>query len=125
MGTVRGTRPVPIKFGTAGYPNFVTFANIRDPLSARFVSSNDLAASLGRGYKLHSLTVEITDEPVTKGRIGTVLTPAFFDRWKKVEAEKKEAIRAAEKDPKSTLFEDYYSTDFPKLKTQMFIRAPQ
>lgn len=50
-------------------PLLVTFTDINDPVSLRMVVPDDLAASFGAGYALKSITLEITDEPLTSGRI--------------------------------------------------------
>lgn len=55
------------------YPLLVTFANIADPASVQQVDAANLAASFGPGVKLKSITLEITDEPVTTGRVESVL----------------------------------------------------
>ncbi len=49
------------------YPILVTFADIDDPKSIELVDPNDLAASFSEGYVLISITVELTDDPVTTG----------------------------------------------------------
>jgi len=55
------------------YPRLVTFGDINDPTSVERVDPADLAASFGPGYSLASITLEITDEPVTQGRVEAVL----------------------------------------------------
>ncbi len=55
------------------YPMLVTFANINNPKSVRLVDPNNLAASFGVGYRLKSITLEITDDKVTKGGVESVL----------------------------------------------------
>jgi hypothetical protein len=55
------------------YPLLVTFADINDPASVQRVDPDDLAASFGPGYALSSITLAITDEPVTKGPVEAVL----------------------------------------------------
>ena len=50
-----------------GTPYFVRFKNIRDPKTVERVDPDDLAKTFGRGFKLRSLTVQETDEPVTTG----------------------------------------------------------
>lgn len=49
------------------YPYFVRFRNMADPTSVEQVDPDNLAASFGKGVKLKSLTVQMTDEPVTVG----------------------------------------------------------
>lgn len=48
-------------------PDLLTFANTDDPTSAIAVDPEDLEATLGAGISWGSLTVELTDEPVTSG----------------------------------------------------------
>jgi hypothetical protein len=56
------------------YPILVTFGDIADPASVKLVDPADLAASFGPGVRLKSVTLEVTDEPVTVGRVETILT---------------------------------------------------
>jgi hypothetical protein len=49
------------------YPYFVRFKNMADPKSVEQVDPDDLAKTFGAGFKLKSLTVQMTDEPVTVG----------------------------------------------------------
>ena len=49
------------------YPYFVRFKDIKDPKSVEQVDPDNLAKSFGTGVKLKSLTVQMTDEPVTVG----------------------------------------------------------
>jgi hypothetical protein len=51
----------------SAYPMLVTFKDIKDPKSVERVNSDDLAASFGVGYRLKSITITITDEPITTG----------------------------------------------------------
>jgi hypothetical protein len=55
------------------YPTLVTFIDINNPKSVTKVDPSNLAATFGEGYALKSITLEITDEPVTKGRAEQVL----------------------------------------------------
>lgn len=55
------------------FPMLVTFDDIKNPASVKRVNPSKLAASFGQGYRFKSITLEITDEPVTEGRIGGVL----------------------------------------------------
>jgi len=49
------------------YPMLVTFGNLNQPMSVEQVDPANLAATFGPRYTLKSITLEITDEPVTKG----------------------------------------------------------
>lgn len=51
------------------YPLLVTFGDINDPTSLRRVNPGDLAASFGPGYGLNEITLSITDEPITRGKV--------------------------------------------------------
>lgn len=51
------------------YPLLVTFADIDDPTTVKRVDPANLAATFGPGYTLASISFEITDEPVTEGRV--------------------------------------------------------
>ena len=55
------------------YPRMVTFQDINKPASVRLVDPYNLSASFGPGYRIKSMTIEITDEPVTRGEIEKVL----------------------------------------------------
>lgn len=54
-------------------PMLVTFADVNDPMTVKQVDPKDLAASFGEGYSLKSIMLEITDAPMTKGRVEKVL----------------------------------------------------
>ena len=54
-------------------PLLVTFGDIDDPASVARVDPDDLAAHFGPGYALSSITLAITDEWVTRGRVEAVL----------------------------------------------------
>lgn len=60
---------VPQKF----YPMLVTFGDLKDPKSVKEVKPDDLAATFGSGTSLKSITLEITDEPVTEGVVEKVV----------------------------------------------------
>jgi hypothetical protein len=63
-------RPVPPET----MPLLVTFTDISDPKTVRRVDPDNLAATFSPGYRLRSVTLEITGEPVTKGEVEKVLT---------------------------------------------------
>jgi hypothetical protein len=66
---LREKREVPPK----EYPLLVSFTDFNDPKSVFEVKPDDLAAAFGPGYNLQSITLEITDEPVTEGKVESVL----------------------------------------------------
>jgi hypothetical protein len=55
------------------FPKFATFTDITDPRSVKEVDPANLGTTFGAGYSLKSVTLEITDEAVTKGKIENVL----------------------------------------------------
>ncbi len=69
MMQTRVTRPVAPK----NYPLLVTFDDVTDPTSIKKVDPGDLAATFGPGYSLKSVMLEVTDTPVTEGRVEDVL----------------------------------------------------
>jgi len=69
LQTMRASQELPKKL----YPLLVSFDDIADPKTVRRVDPDDLAASFGAGVALQSISLEITDEKVTKGRIEQVL----------------------------------------------------
>jgi hypothetical protein len=71
-GTDRKPHPVPRRIEIQreqvdNYPMFVRFRDPADPKSVEQVDPDDLAKTFGPGYRLKSLTVQVTDEPVTSG----------------------------------------------------------
>lgn len=48
---------------------FVRFRDINDPASVEAVDPDNLAASFGDGVRLRPVTIEITDEKVTRGNV--------------------------------------------------------
>jgi hypothetical protein len=63
----------PVTLSSIDYPLLVTFANINDPKSVMEVKPDKLVESFGPGFALKSITLEITDEVVTKGQTEKVL----------------------------------------------------
>jgi hypothetical protein len=55
------------------YPPMVTFGDLKDPSSVIEVDPFNLPATFGAGYRIKSYTLEITDEPVTEGRVDALL----------------------------------------------------
>ncbi len=66
---IAGVRTLPRK----NYPLFVTFDDLTNPKTVQKVDPDNLAARFGPGVSLKRLTLEIVDEPVTEGRIESVL----------------------------------------------------
>jgi hypothetical protein len=57
----------PLRITTADLPDLVTFADVQDPKSVMLVDANNLSATLGPGVSWRSMTLEATDDPLTKG----------------------------------------------------------
>lgn len=55
------------------YPLLITFTNIDDPKTVTQVDPQDLTASFGEGHSLKNITLEITDDHVTRGQVEKVL----------------------------------------------------
>lgn len=70
MGVPHDTpSPLPVK----DYPLLVTFTDINDPTTVTQVDPANLAASFGPGVSLTSVTLAVTEDPVTEGRVEGVL----------------------------------------------------
>jgi hypothetical protein len=54
-------------------PTLVTFEDINDPKTVKLVDPTNLASTFGPGFALKSITLEITDEKVTDGRVEKLL----------------------------------------------------
>ena len=63
----------PVPLPPEGWPMLVTFDDISKPETVRRVDPENLAAVLGEGVRLKAVTLEITDEAVTEGRVVPVL----------------------------------------------------
>ena len=57
----------------AYYPLLVTFTDISDPKTIKVVDPGNLSSTFGLEFSLKQITVEITNEPVTEGKIAQVL----------------------------------------------------
>lgn len=82
---MRGKHPVAI----ADLPFLVRFRDERDPKTVEAVDPYNLAASFGEGVRLGSVTMEITDDPVTRGiekRLGWLGDPSILENpgWAKL-----------------------------------------
>ncbi len=69
ISQLRETREIAPK----DYPLLVTFTDINDPKTVQKVDPDNLAATFGPGVALKRITLEITDEPVTAGKVEKVL----------------------------------------------------
>jgi hypothetical protein len=64
-------KPVPLP--PEGWPMLATFEDVTKPETVRRVNPADLAAVFGEGVRLKEVTLEITREAVTEGRVEGVL----------------------------------------------------
>jgi hypothetical protein len=63
-----------------GYrPKVIYYPDINDPLNPKEITPESIARVLGEGYSYDDITIEITKDPVTEGKIATVADDAFFD----------------------------------------------
>lgn len=77
----RGKEPEP--FPQKSWPLMATFDDLSRPETLHIITGTDLSPWFGPGVKLDGLTLQITDEPITSGRIETLLPwllPAGFER---------------------------------------------
>ena len=63
----------PVELTGDAVPLLVTFTDITDPTTVTRVDPTNLAASFGPGVSLTSVTLAVTEEPVTEGRVEAVL----------------------------------------------------
>lgn len=75
----RDVRPLPRReINNSGesvdnWPYFVTFGDPRKPKTMIRVNPDDLAATFGKGFAMRTITVQLTDEPVTRGIVTRTL----------------------------------------------------
>jgi hypothetical protein len=62
----------PVPLPSEAWPMLVTFDDITKPETVRRVNPEDLAAVFGEGVRLKAVTLEITREAVTEGRVETL-----------------------------------------------------
>ncbi len=55
------------------YPLLVTFTDITDPSTVKVIAPNNLMTTFGSGVLLRRIMLEITEEPVTEGKVEGVL----------------------------------------------------
>ena len=71
----------PRRITPAELPDLVTFADINDPKTVVEVNPNDLQATLGQNVTWNEITLEMTDEPVSKGiELKLPWLPAHFQK---------------------------------------------
>jgi hypothetical protein len=64
----------PATLNPDSYPYFVTFTDINDPASVRLVDPSSFAMVFGNGHALRRVTLEITDEQATSGKVEAALS---------------------------------------------------
>jgi hypothetical protein len=80
-------------------PILVTFSDIRDPSTIKWVEPDNLAATFGRGVALKTAWLEITEEPVTTGLMEVLLPDSFFIKWRQQrDAVRNQASRGTERE---------------------------
>lgn len=62
-------RVMPVK----SYPLLVVFEDLNKPETVKQVKPEEIATVFGEGYNLEAMTVQITDEEVTTGRVEQIL----------------------------------------------------
>lgn len=67
----KGKAPAPLP--QKAWPLMVTFDDLSRPETVHLVTGKDLSAWFGPGVQLEGLTLQITDEPMTVGRIVALL----------------------------------------------------
>jgi hypothetical protein len=73
-------RLAPYNKTVDNYPYFITFTDINDPATSKFVDPDNLAKIFGPGYRFVSLTIQVTDEPVSNN-ISRMFDPSFPQKW--------------------------------------------
>jgi hypothetical protein len=86
----RGVREVPREH----YPLLVTFTDISDPKTVRRVEAADLGSTFGAGVMLKRITLDITDEAATVGKIDKLLRWLGDYYGQKLDGERYQTIEA-------------------------------
>jgi hypothetical protein len=66
-------KDTPVELTPEAWPMLVTFEDITQPETVREVDPENLAAVFGEGVRLKGVTLEITEEAVTEGRVEGIL----------------------------------------------------
>lgn len=91
----------------------VTFDDITKPETVRRVDPEDLASVFGEGVRLKAVTLEITEEAATEGRVEGVLGKNFFPNWAKA--------HQAELKKGDALNNPYFSSFTAQMNRSLFI----
>ena len=75
----RQTEPVTIPLESA--PMIVTFLDIDDPSTLTEVDATVLSETVGVGFNVARMDLEVTNEPVGFGAIHAILPETFFRQW--------------------------------------------
>ncbi|MCL6284804.1 hypothetical protein M3P21_14805 [Ruegeria sp. 2012CJ41-6] len=110
----------PLEVPRKLWPQMVTFGDIHDPKTVQLVDPHDLAASFGPGYAIRRLTIQVTEEPVTQGRVEAVLSASFF---RTIAKNMKAALRRASEARKRGENEPYFRTLASEITRNEFIRG--
>ena len=110
---VRRSRGKVEKVKPENYPLLVTFSDITKPETVKRVDPDNLAATFGPGHALKSITLEITNEAVTRGKVEQVLGDDFFGANAKIH---KEALARGLNDP-------YFNSFLSKLHRGDFVKG--
>ena len=105
----------PVPLPPEGWPMLVTFDDITQPETVRRVDPNDFAAVFGEGVRLKAVTLEITEEAVTAGRVEGVLGTPFFRDWA---TKRKDAFASA-----NGLNDPYFSSLHATLARNNFVQV--
>ena len=65
-------------------PTLITLDDINNPNSARIVGLDQFRATFGSGYRFFAATIEMTQEPVTRGIEKNLPGLISIDRWNKM-----------------------------------------
>jgi hypothetical protein len=72
-----GVRNVP----PVALPTTITFRDLSDPMSVELVDPRNISTAYGEGYSLTKVTIELTDDPPTKGIVKLLpWLPNYYDK---------------------------------------------
>jgi len=106
-------KDTPVELPREAWPMLVMFDDITKPETVREVNPEDLAAVFGEGVRLKAVTLEITEEAVTEGRVEGVLGNRFFETWAQ--------NHLAELAKGDVMNNPYFSTLTSKLNRNLFV----
>ena len=92
----------------------VTFDDLSDPATVRKVDPLDLAATFGPGVKLRAVTLELTNAPITSGKVVSALGEGFFSKWAAL-------VRGSFANEKYPLSDPFYRSLVARLTRNDFI----